>query len=289
MKQEKILNKVVLIAMFSALCCAGTFVQIRMPAGDFVHLGNFIMIVAALLLGGVAGGSVGSLGMGIYDLIFYSDKPSTIIRTFVLKFIVGFIVGFLFRFIMKKKKDPSVWLYVVGALFAAVFVLSSVYFGLGDRTDFKLSEGFSSTYKATIFGNVAKIKISIYIPVFAFLFTIASIMAAVFSHKLTTRQKAALFAVTIAIFVNIIGEFILRWLLEGLMINDKNFTTSFVTATSKIPGSIITGFISVVLSVLVYEPVYRAVKDNKMFKDFDIDDTSEVFDNEEVVEVESHE
>lgn len=284
MKQEKVLNKVILIAMFAALCCAGTFVQIRMPAGDFVHLGNFVMIVAALLLGGIAGGAVGSLGMGIYDLIFYSNKPSTILRTFILKFIVGFIVGFLFRLIIKKKSNPTIWLYVIGGLFAVILLVSSIYFGLGDKSAFKLSEGFSSTYKTSIMGHAAKIKISIYVPVFAFLFAVGSIMAAIFASKLTLRQKAALFAVTIAIFVNIVGEFILRWLLEGLMINDSNFTTSFVTATSKIPGSIITGFISVVLSVLVYEPIYKAVKDNTMFKEFDPENSIDVFEEDATID-----
>ena len=92
MKSDILLKKVVLVAIFSALCCAATYLQIRMPAGDFVHLGNFVMIIAALLLGGVEGGAVGSLGMGIYDLINYAGKTSTILRTFILKFIIGFIV-----------------------------------------------------------------------------------------------------------------------------------------------------------------------------------------------------
>ena len=47
-KKEKLLNKIIIIALFSALACAATFIQIRMPAGDFVHLGNFVMIISAL-------------------------------------------------------------------------------------------------------------------------------------------------------------------------------------------------------------------------------------------------
>ncbi len=272
MKQEKVLNKVILIAMFSALCCAGTFIQIRMPAGDFVHLGNFVMIVAALLLGGVSGGAVGSLGMGIYDLIFYSDKPSTILRTFILKFIIGFLVGFLFRLIIKKKIKSELWLYILGGLFGALFIVSLVFFIKGDTSNISISNGLNSVYKATIFGTKKDIKISLYVPIFSILFSLFAIFGAIFSRKLTKRQQAVLLSVMIAIFVNIIGEFVLRFLLEGLMVSD--FKTSIVVATSKIPGSIITGFISVVLSVLVYEPVYRAVKNTPMFHD-DIVETTE--------------
>ena len=98
---------------------------------------------------------------------------------------------------------------------------------------------------------------------------------------------AALVAISVAIFVNIIGEFVLRWLLEGLMVSD--FNTSLIVATSKIPGSLITGFISVILSVLIYEPIYRAVKNTNLF----VDDTANVEEKEntenDVKEVEINE
>ena len=256
MKNDLILRKVVLIAMFSALACAGTFIQIRMPAGDFVHLGNFVMIVSALLLGGLAGGLSGSLGMGLYDLIFYTSKPSTILRTFVLKFIVGFLVGFIFRLIIKKELPSKKILFVLSGFFTIVGVVFIILFVNGDKSSFGFDNGLSSVY-SNIFGTKNSFKISLYIPIFSFLFGIATIVAAILSHKLSKRSMAALVAVSIAIFINIIGEFVLRWLLEGLMVSD--FNTSIVVATSKIPGSFITGFISVILSVLIYEPIYRAI------------------------------
>lgn len=258
-KNQQLLNKVVIIAMFSALACAATFIQIRMPAGDFIHLGNFVMITAALLLGGIEGGLVGSLGMGIYDLIFYTQKPSTIIRTFILKFIVGFIVGYLFRLIFKKNKDTKIISYVLGGVFFAFFIVSIVFIALGTKS------GFNSIYVANILGTKKSITISYYIPIFTFIFAVGLVASAIWAHKLTRRNQAALFAITVAVLVNIVGEFILRWLLEGLLLD--GFKASLVTATSKIPGSLITGFISVVLSVLVYEPVYRALKDTDLYYD----------------------
>ena len=274
MCKNSLLNKIVIIAMFSALACAGTFIQIRMPAGDFVHLGNFVMIVAALLLGGLAGGISGALGMGIYDLIFYTSKPSTILRTFILKFIVGFAVGFLFRLIIKKDINSKKILYGLSILFLSIGILFTILFVLGDKSKFGFENGLSSTF-ANIFGTKNSFNISLYVPIFSYLFGIGSLVAAILAHKLSKRSMAALVAISVAVFLNIIGEFVLRWFLEGLMVSD--FNTSIVVATSKIPGSFITGFISVLLSVLIYEPIYRAVKNTGIFKD----DTANLDENED--------
>lgn len=263
-KQEKILNKIILVALFSALCCAATFIQIRMPSGDFIHLGNFVMIMVALLLGGIEGGLVGSLGMGLYDLIFYTSKPSTIIRTFVLKFLVGYIVGTLFRFILKRKIKTNILLYVTTFIFAGLFIFTLVFFCIGDKSNLSFKTGLNSVV-SNFFGSGKNVSFSLYLPIFTGIATLGTLMASIFSAKLSERNKAVLFSITIAILVNIIGEFLLRWLLEGILLD--GFDKSLIVATSKIPGSLITGVISVTLAVLIYEPVYRGVKNSAMFKD----------------------
>jgi len=256
MKSKRAFKDLVIVAMFSALTCAGTFIQIRMPAGDFVHLGNFVMIVSALLLGGLKGGIVGSLGMGIYDLIFYINKPTTIIRTFVLKFLVGFLVGYIFRLIIKRKIKATPLLYGTSILFGVLAITSIILFSLGDFSVFGASNNFSSEYY-NIFGSDKSFSMSLFVPVFSFVFGIGALVAAILSRKLSERSKAALFAITIALVVNIVGEFILRFLLEGIMVS--SFEVSIVVATSKIPGSLITGLISILLSTLIYEPIYKAL------------------------------
>ena len=263
-KTEKLLNKIIVIALFSALCCAATFIQIRMPAGDFVHLGNFVMIISALLLGGIAGGLTGSLGMGLYDIIFYTQKPSTIIRTIALKFLIGFIVGSVFRLVLKKKLKTNILLYISAAFSLVIFIASIVFFAMGDKSNLSFSSGLNSVV-SDFLGSGKSVKISLYIPIFAGVFTIGTLVAAIFSNKLSKRSQAALFAITIAVLVNIVGEFFLRWLLEGLMLD--GFDVSLVTATSKIPGSLITGFISIFLAVLIYEPIYKAVGHTALFND----------------------
>ena len=272
---RKILSKITIIALFTALAFVGVFIQIKMPTGDMVHLGNFVMILAALLLGGLEGGLVGSLGMGLYDLIYYTSKPSTIIRTFVLKFLIGFLVGYLFRLILKKKLNTKYLLIGATSFFLLVFGVSLGLFLNGDFVDFSFSNGLSSNF-ANFLGSGKTVKISLYIPIFSLIFAIGTVLSIVFERKLSTRSKAALFAILSAVLLNIIGEFILRWLLEGtfnVLVSDLNdgFTVSLATATSKIPGSLITGFLSVFLAVLIYEPIYRGVKNLTVFKDDTVD------------------
>ncbi len=272
---RKILSKITIIALFTALAFVGVFIQIKMPTGDMVHLGNFVMILAALLLGGLEGGLVGSLGMGLYDLIYYTSKPSTIIRTFVLKFLIGFLVGYLFRLILKKKLNTKYLLIGATSFFLLVFGVSLGLFLNGDFAEFSFSNGLSSNF-ANFLGSGKTVKISLYIPIFSLIFAIGTVLSIVFERKLSTRSKAALFAILSAVLLNIIGEFILRWLLEGtfnVLVSDLNngFTVSLATATSKIPGSLITGFLSVFLAVLIYEPIYRGVKNLTVFKDDTVD------------------
>jgi len=270
-KKDILLRKGVLIAILVALCFGATRINIPMPTGDMVHLGNFVMILSALLLGGIEGGLVGSLGMGIYDLVFFSNRPFTIVRSFILKFIVGFLVGYLFRLVLKKKVRTDLLLIISTVFFVLLFGTSLALFLSGDFTDFSFKSGLVSKVSNFLLSGKT-VGISLYIPLFSILFAIGMLLALIFQRKLNRRSKAALFAITVAILVNILGEFILRWLLEGInnvvfLSVEDGFTVSLFTATSKIPGSLITGFISIILASLIYEPVYKGVKSIDIFKD----------------------
>ena len=292
MNRQKVLKELTIVAILTAACFSATFIQKKMPTGDMVHLGNFVMIISALLLGGIQGGLVGSLGMGLYDLIYYSSKPSTIIRTFVLKFLVGFIVGYLFRLVIKKKIDTKYLLIGSSLFFLLLFGVSLGLFIAGDKSSFDFSSGLIAKV-SNFFGSGKTVNISLYIPIFTIIFSLGMGLAVIFEKKMSRRSRAALFSITVAVLANILGEFILRWVLEGtfnVLVSDikDGFTVSLITATSKIPGSLITGFISVVLAVLIYEPVYRGVRNLDIFKDntrgFDEEDTE----IEEDIIVENH-
>ena len=124
---------------------------------------------------------------------------------------------------------------------------------------------FSSVHYYVLDDKTKSFNVSIIIPILSILYAITALVAGIISGKLTQRNKAALVAILVAIFINIIGEFVLRYTLEGWFVSD--FNTSGLVATSKIPGSMITGFITVILSVVVYEPVYYALKKASLIED----------------------
>jgi uncharacterized membrane protein len=134
MKDEK-LRKIVLVGMFAALSYAvfalcNAFFRIPLPGGSAVtiHLGNAVVVIAALLLGGPLGGLSGAIGMTFADLfdpvyIVYAPK------TFFLKFCIGIIAGLIAHKIghittSTDKKHISLFVILAavgGLLFNAIF------------------------------------------------------------------------------------------------------------------------------------------------------------------------
>jgi uncharacterized membrane protein len=91
--------KIALTGLFAALSyVVFTFLQIKitLPGGDAtsIHLGNAVVVLGALLLGGPLGGLAGAIGMSIGDLfdpVYITYVP----KTFVLKLCIGLITGFV--------------------------------------------------------------------------------------------------------------------------------------------------------------------------------------------------
>lgn len=95
--RQKHTQKLALTGLFAALSyVVFTFLQfkIALPGGDAtsVHLGNAVVVLGALLLGGPLGGLAGAVGMSIADLmdpVYLVYAP----KTFVLKLGIGLIAG----------------------------------------------------------------------------------------------------------------------------------------------------------------------------------------------------
>ncbi|MCD7929471.1 MAG: ECF transporter S component [Clostridiales bacterium] len=96
MKQNRV-YRLALVGLFAALSyVVFTFLQIKisLPGGDAtsIHLGNAVVVLGALLLGGPLGGLAGAIGMSIGDLL----DPIYILyvpKTFILKLCIGLIAG----------------------------------------------------------------------------------------------------------------------------------------------------------------------------------------------------
>lgn len=91
-------QKLTLCALFAALSyVVFTFLQMKIHVGGdttSIHLGNAVVVVAALVLGGPLGGLAGALGMTIGDLLdpaYITYAPKTVICKLVIGLIAGFI------------------------------------------------------------------------------------------------------------------------------------------------------------------------------------------------------
>lgn len=254
-KNSKIVYKVVITAIFAALSFAGTMINIQLPMEGMVHLGNFVCILAGLLCGGVVGGIAGSLGMGAYDLIYYSAYPTTIVRTFILKFIMGFVAGYLFRFILKKENPLTVILLVFGIVFSLLFGIT-LYLTLQGSVDVVIGSATSS------------LTVSPLVPIFAGIFALGLLMAAIFSRKIKYFQKSVLFTATVVIIINIMAEFILR-IIFSMMFESLKFQAALITSVVKLPASLITGVFTVVLVTLIFPAMFKAVKNLNKLNDIE--------------------
>lgn len=131
-EQERLL-KGVFAGVFAALTfVVFTYLSIRIPTPGggqvSVHLGNALVVLGALLLGGFYGGAAGALGLAIADLL----DPAYIVEapiTFLIKFSIGLIVGLIAHRIghitrENDKKKVMLWVLLSSAAglgFNAVF------------------------------------------------------------------------------------------------------------------------------------------------------------------------
>ena len=113
----------VLIAMFAALSFVAIWlIRIPYPApvgNPFIHFGNMVTILAALLIGGWQGGLSGSIGMGLFDIVGGYGVLS--IKTFILKFGIGLFTGLIARVGRRHpERNPRVGLGVAGGVSLAL-------------------------------------------------------------------------------------------------------------------------------------------------------------------------
>lgn len=270
-KKDKMLYKMIITAVFSALTFAGVYVHIPMPTGGFVHLGNFICIIAGLLCGGLVGGISGALGMGIYDIaIYYGTFNAGVLRTIVLKFGMGFIAGELFRFLLKKdKKIPNILNIVMFSVFTIGFILTLIASILGP---FELKGGKT-------------LSIHYIIPVFFGSISILYLFVIIFNKKLNQISKTALASISIAVTFNIFGEIFIKALFYYLfdLINSSGkyptYEAAFIYSVSGVPSVLITSILTAILSSLIFYPLYNATRKVNRFDDIkylvNIEDTKD--------------
>lgn len=241
MKRKNILLKICYIAIFSALCFAGTSISFPVGASK-VHLGNFFCILCGLLCGGIIGGLSGSIGMTLNDIVFGYPYTS-FLRTMVTKFLMGFLVGSLFRMMIKKKINGKIFVWISALLMSLLFSYMLTMYCL-NKPNYTIDKMILS---AILFGLI--------------------LINAIFSFKLSNISNCLSFSMIIGISVNVIGEFYIRIFFDMMLGN--TYDVALATSISKLPGSLLTSIVTIILVMLLFYPVYKATHKINQFNDLE--------------------
>lgn len=225
-RKKQILN-ITFIALFAALCYIALTVFFFPFAQMYIHFGNLIVVVAALLIGGWQGGLAGSIGMGLYDLLNGHADSSP--KTFLLKFLIGLTVGLVYNLLKKRKKYPTTVLFISGILSLLVSV------GLLIHT-FTNNKGYAG-------------KAAVLAPIFIVIGILCIIFAALktkFSHKTASAISAAV----CGMIVNIVGE--TAWKTVQFWIAGSTFNAAFSGAVLAQGSTLINAGISIIGGVALF-------------------------------------
>lgn len=126
-------KKLVVTALFAALCCIGTLLHIPAgPALGYIHLGDAFVLLSGILLGPIYGGLSAGIGSMLADLL--NGYPVYAPATLVIKAVCAIVSGGLFVLFKKNTKKQSIFyivLGVIGTISEALMVLLYFVFETG--------------------------------------------------------------------------------------------------------------------------------------------------------------
>jgi len=238
-KGEISILDITLIALFGALGYVSLVVLFIPFAGMYIHFGNLIVVLAALLIGGWQGGLSGSVGLGLFDLL--NGHPDSAPKTIILKFLIGLTVGLVFNFLKKKDKLLPPFLMVTSII---SLLISGSIFG----------------YTLAKYGYIQG-KSSILIPVFLIV-GFLGLSFFILRKKFSQITSAALVAGTLGMLINIIGEYI--WKYFFYLFSGMDSSAAFVASALDQGSTLINAGIAIIGAVFLYtllaKPFYRITK-----------------------------
>ncbi len=223
---QKILN-VTFIALFAALCYIALTVFFIPFANMYIHFGNLIVVLAALLIGGWQGGLAGSVGMGLYDIL--GGHADSAPKTFVLKLLIGLATGLVYTFLAKRRKYPSVPLYISGVISLMTASGLLVY---------TLTENHAYTGEGAVLS-----------PIF-FAIGILCIVFGLLKTRLSHKTAAAVVGASCGMLVNLIGETV--WKLVTFLLAGSGFKAALITAVLGQASTLINAGIAIAGGVALF-------------------------------------
>lgn len=232
--RQKILN-ITFIALFAALCYIALTVLFIPFANMYIHFGNLIVVLAALLVGGWQGGLAGSIGMGLFDL--FNGHADSCLKTFILKFLIGLSVGVIYKLLRKRDKFPTLQLLISGIISLMLGTALAVY---------------SITVNKQLAGKSAVLS-----PIFLAVGVIC-IVFAILKTKLPQKTACAVVGATFGMLVNIVGETL--WKTVTYTLAGSSFSAAFTTSILMQGSTLINAGIAVVGSVALFAVLEKPFK-----------------------------
>lgn len=235
------LLRTILIALFAALSyMALIFFRIPYPgpSDPFIHLGNMIVLLAALLLGGWQGGLSGSVGMGLFDLLngYAMYAPKTIILKFGIGFFAGMVASGGLQHPARSPRKGIAFASVVSLILGGALLAGKLL-------------GWNGFQNISFIAYVFLLSLGVLLASLIFL----SIR---FSFVTNQMMYAALGAVA-GIAWNVIGEFVGVTIMK--MIAGYTWQAAMLASLLSLPATLINGSFSIVGAVLIYLPLKQAL------------------------------
>lgn len=124
------LSKLVLSALFTALCCVATIViQIPIPLTEgYIHPGDAFVFLSGILLGPLYGGFAAGVGSMLADIFtgYMNYAPGTLL----IKLSSAIIVGALFHLLHSKieKSSNSILSVIISSILGAIIIVLGYFF-----------------------------------------------------------------------------------------------------------------------------------------------------------------
>lgn len=224
--KKNILN-ITFISLFAALSYIALMLFFFPVGIMYVHFGNLIVVLAALLIGGWQGGLAGSIGMGLYDI--FNGHADSSPKTFLLKFLIGLTVGMVFTFLNNRKKYPSLWLLISGFI-SLIISIALVISGFSNKDNFK--------------GDIS---------ILAPIFIVIGILCIIFSllkNRFSQKTASAIVGASCGMLVNIVGETL--WKTFQFWIAGSSFTAAFTGAALAQGSTLINAGIAIIGGVALF-------------------------------------
>ncbi len=135
-------QKIIFSALLASFICVATMlIKIPMGGGGYVNLGDGVIILASVLLGGIYGGLASGVGSALADL--FSGYAVYIPVTFIIKGLMATVAAIIYR----KAKNRGIFSVIFASLAAEILMVAGYFLFEA------LILGYGLAAAATVLGN----------------------------------------------------------------------------------------------------------------------------------------